>query len=85
MSNGGFIVTGKDGSGPMGLFQMHAVRSALRLEKLGMRHSKVGSIRKGWAIKLGLKPNAKIDEVIEAVDKRIEEIKATGDFKVEAL
>lgn len=82
--SGGFIVTGKDGSGPGGLFQMHAVRSALRLEKLGMK-SRGGSIRKGWAIKLGLKPNAKIDEVIAAIDKRLEEIKAHGDYKVETF
>ena len=85
MSDNGFIVTGKDGSGPMGLFQMMAVRSALRLEKLGMSHSKLGKIRKPWAIKMGLKPNVKIDEVIAKIDERIEWIKANGEFKVEQL
>lgn len=84
-NNGGFIVTGKDGSGPMGLFQMHAVRGALRLEKLGMKHSKLGKIRKPWAIKLGLKPNASYDEVIAKIDERIAWIKENGEYNVEQL
>lgn len=84
-NSAGVIVTGKDGSGPMGLFQMMAVRSALRLEKLGMSHSKLGKIRKPWAIKMGLKPNAKIDEVIAKIDERIKWIEANGEFKVEQI
>ena len=85
MSDKGFIVTGPDGSGPGGLFQLMAVKGALRLEKLGMSHSRLGKIRKPWALKLGLKANASYDEVIATIDKRLEEIKAHGDYKVEEL
>ena len=82
MSNEGFMVTGEEGAN---LFQLHAVRGALKLEKLGMRHSKVGSIRKGWALRLGLKANAKYDEVIAAINQRIKEIEDRGNFKVESF
>ena len=85
MSNEGFIVTGKDGSGPMGLFQMMAVRGALRMEKLGMKHSKLGKIRKPWAIKLGLKANASYDEVIAEIERRLADIKENGEYEVKPL
>lgn len=84
MSNG-FIVTGKDGSGPMGLFQLMAVRGALRMEKLGMKHSKLGKIRKPWAIKLGLKANASYDEVIAEIERRLADIKENGEYEVKPL
>lgn len=61
------------------VYQLIAVKSALKLEKLGMRHSKLGSIRKPWALKLGLKANAKIDDVIAAVEKRLEEVSKAAD------
>jgi hypothetical protein len=84
MSNG-FIVTGKDGSGPMGLVQLAAVKGALRLEKLGMKHSKLGKIRKPWAVKLGLKPSASYDEVIAEIERRLADIKENGEYNVEQL
>lgn len=37
--------------------QLMAVRSALKLEQAGMRHSRLGKIRKPWAVKLGLPPS----------------------------
>ena len=85
MSNEGFIVTGKDGSGPGGLFQLMAVRGALRMEKLGMKHSKLGKIRKPWAIKLGLKANASYDEVIAEIERRLADIKENGEYEVKPL
>ena len=84
MSDKGFIVTGPDGSGPGGLFQMLVVKGALRSEKLGMKR-RGGSIRKGWALRMGLKANASYDEVIAAIDARLAEIKEHGDYKVEQL
>jgi hypothetical protein len=44
-------------------FQLCAVRGALKLEALGMK-SRGGSIRKGWAIRLGLKPSTKHADLI---------------------
>lgn len=53
-------------------FQLAAVKSALKLEKVGLK-SRGGSIRKGWAIKLGMKQNAKIDDVIAKVQELLDE------------
>lgn len=82
--SGGTIVTGKDGSGPMGIVQMLAVKGALRMEKIGMGRSR-GKIRKGWAIRFGLKPNASYDEIIAKIDERLAEIEQKGDYKVETF
>lgn len=53
------------------MFQLLAVRGALRLEKLGMKHSR-GSVRKMWAVHLGMKPTTKIDIVIAKVEEMIQ-------------
>lgn len=82
MSNSGFVVSGEQGPR---LFQLHAVKGALKLEKLGMRHSKVGSVRKAWALHFGMKANSKIDDVIARVEQEIEKIKAEGNFTVEKI
>lgn len=63
------------------LFQLITVKSALKLEKLGMKHSR-GSVRKMWALHFGLKASAKIDEVIARVEQEIETIKAKGDLGI---
>lgn len=47
--------------------QARAAIGAIKLEKLGMKHSR-GSVRKHWAVKLGLKPTAKADAVIAAIN-----------------
>lgn len=44
-----------------------AAIGAIKLEKRGLKHSR-GSVRKHWAIKLGLKQTAKHDAVIAAID-----------------
>lgn len=54
--------------------QLAAVKGAIRLESLGMRRSG-GNIRKGWAIRLGLKPNAKHAVVIEEIERRMKEMR----------
>ena len=59
------------------VFQLLAVKGAIKLEKLGMKHSSGKSIRKMWALQLGLKANAKHDEVIAAIEKKLEEVRAT--------
>lgn len=58
------------------LFRLCAIRGALKLEKLGMKHSRLGKIRKPVAIQMGLKPNADYDTVIKAVQDRIDQLKA---------
>lgn len=66
-SHGSTIICTGDG---IAVFQLLAVRGALKLEKLGMK-SRGGSIRKGWALRLGLKANAKHDEVIAEINRRL--------------
>ena len=66
--HGAIIVTGAD---DIARVQLVAVRGALKLEKLGMK-SRGGSIRKGWAVRLGLKASAKHDEVIAEITRRLE-------------
>jgi len=81
MSNG-FVVTGENGPR---LFQLHAVKGALKLEKIGLRHSKVRSVRKAWALHFGMKANTKIDDVIARVEEEIKAIENEGNFKVESI
>ena len=69
-AHGSITVTGDD----IAIFQLLAVKGALKLEKLGMK-SRGGSIRKGWALRLGLKPGAKHDEVIAEIERRVEAAK----------
>lgn len=50
------------------LWQLLQWRAAVRLEAAGMRHSSGKSVRKFAAIQLGLKPTAKADVVIAAIE-----------------
>ena len=43
-----------------------------------------GSIRKGWALRLGLKPSAKYDEVIAEINRRVEAAKPTANKEPQA-
>ena len=69
-AHGAIMVTGDD----IAIFQLLAVKGALRLESLGMK-SRGGSIRKGWALHLGLKPSAKHAEVIAEIERRVQAAK----------
>lgn len=69
-AGGAITVTGDD----IAIFQLLAVKGALKLEKAGLK-SRGGSIRKGWALRLGLKPTAKHDEVIAEINRRVEAAK----------
>lgn len=68
--NEAIMVTGKE---QIRAVQLLAVRGALSLERMGMKHSR-GSVRKGWALHYSMKPNAKIDDVILRVEAEINEI-----------
>lgn len=50
-------------------------KSAIKLEKVGLK-SRGGSIRKMMAIKMGLKSNASHDQVIEAIQNKMNEMLA---------
>lgn len=52
--------------------QLIALKGAVKLESLGMRHSTGKSMRKRAAIKLGLSTHASIDIVIGALNREIE-------------
>lgn len=51
-----------------------ALKGAVKLEKVGMRHSSGRSMRKRAALAMGLKSGASHDNVIAALEKRIHEM-----------
>lgn len=53
-------------------FQLLQLRGCLKMEAKGMRHSKLGKLRKPVALMLGMKPNTKIEEVIAEIQKRLD-------------
>ena len=69
-ASGAVTVTGDD----IAIFQLLAVKGALKLEMTGLK-SRGGSIRKGWALRLGLKPSAKRAEVIAEIERRVQAAK----------
>lgn len=73
-NNNGHIAEGAEA---VSMFQLIAVKSAIKLEMLGMTHSG-GSVRKRWAIHLGLKPTTKGDAVIAVIQAKIDEAHAKG-------
>lgn len=68
---GGHVITGPE----IALFQLMAVKSALHLESLGMKH-RGGSLRKVWARHLGLKPSIKHADLIAHIQAMIDAHKA---------
>lgn len=58
------------------LYQLAAARGAIRLEKVGLKHSSGRSVRKHWALHLGLKANAKADVVLAKIQDEIDKIQA---------
>lgn len=52
-------------------FRLCQLRGALKMEARGMYHSRLGKIRKPVALEMGLKVNTKIEQVIEAVQAKI--------------
>lgn len=61
-------------------YRLAAQKGAIRLEKIGLRHSR-GSVRKVAALEYGLKPNAKHDEVIAEIQKRMDALMAKAGGK----
>lgn len=66
------------------LFQLMAAMSAIKLEKLGLKHSR-GSVRKHWALHCGLGANAKHDVVLAAMQKKVDELKQAGDLGIKQV
>lgn len=58
------------------IFRLACIKGMLKLEKLGMRHSRLGKIRKPVAIQMGLKPTSDYDTVIKAVQDQLDQLKA---------
>jgi hypothetical protein len=65
------MLTGKN---QIRYFQLAAAKGAIKLEAIGMRHSSGRSIRKMYAIELGLKPRAPAAEVISAIQTEMDNI-----------
>lgn len=57
------------------LARLASAKAAIKLEAVGMRHSRLGSLRKRWAVHLGLKPNTRHDLVIAAIQVKMNAIK----------
>ena len=53
-------------------FRLVQLRGALKLERLGMKHSRMGNIRAKVATFLGMPKNSKIDEVIARLTEMID-------------
>ena len=65
------IITTPDG---IQYARLAALRGAVKLESLGLRHSRIRSVRKLAAIEMGLKPTAKAADVIAALKTRMDEL-----------
>jgi hypothetical protein len=57
------------------LWNLLQLRAAIKMEKVGMRHSSGRSARKKAALSLGLKANTPHDQVIEAINTEILKIR----------
>jgi hypothetical protein len=71
---GSTMITG----GHIAVYRWVTIKHALRLEKLGMRHSH-GAIRPRVASELGLKPRDSYDKFEEAVKAKIEACRLAAD------
>lgn len=56
--------------------QLATLKAAVKLESLGMKHSSGLSMRKQAAKRLGMKPSAKADDVIGALNREMERLVA---------
>lgn len=52
-------------------FQLSAAKGAIKLEKLGMRHSSGKSARKAWAKHFGMPANSTHEQVIERIQEEL--------------
>jgi hypothetical protein len=57
--------------------QLLSARGAIKLEKLGMRHSRLGQngLKRLWAKHYGLSPRAKHDEVLAKINEELNSLK----------
>ncbi len=51
--------------------RLAALKGAVRLESIGLRHSKIRSVRKMAALEMGLKASAKCPEVLAAIEAKL--------------
>ena len=65
------MITGQDG---IEYAQLAALKGAVKLEKIGMRHSSGRSMRRRAAIMMKLSPSAKHETVINALERRRNEL-----------
>lgn len=70
----GFVVTGSS----IGIYMWLARKGACKLEAKGLGHSSGRSVRAMCKRELGLKMNASLDDICEAIDTRCAEI-ASGE------
>lgn len=54
--------------------QLAAMKGAVKLEKAGLKHSSGRSLRKHAAVTMGLKPGASYDDVIKALEAKMNEL-----------
>ncbi len=51
--------------------RLAALKGAVRLESIGLRHSKIRSVRKMAALEMGLKASAKCPEILAAIEAKM--------------
>lgn len=61
------------------IYQLLVAKSAIKLEKAGMRHSRIRSVRAMYARHLGLKRNATHDDVVAAIQGEVDRLHAMTD------
>lgn len=69
----------------VGTARLIALKGAVKLEAVGMRHSSGRSMRKVAALELGLRPNTGHDAVIGALNKEIDRRLALGNAAAATL
>lgn len=70
-----------EGADQISLALLMILKQAVRLEATGMRHSCGKSMRKIAALELGMRPNAKFDDVIGALAKEIDKRLKRGEVQ----
>ena len=65
------------------IVRLVAAKGAIRLESLGMQHSSGRSIRKLFALELGLGARAKADAVLARIEERIAELRALDAYETQ--
>lgn len=63
------------------VYQLLAVKSAIKLEIKGLKHSS-GSVKASWARHYGLSPRAKPEAVLAKIEEELKSLEEKGDLGI---